>query len=161
MSAFGLARQLGVSRAVAQNYIDVYFDRYPGVAEYMAHSRASAREKGFVETVFGRRLYVPEIGAKHAQRRQAAERTAINAPMQGTAADVIKIAMCNVQKWLDDSDMDAQMIMQVHDELVFEVETSSVDQVSSRVKELMEAAVELDVLLEVEVGVGDNWDQAH
>ena len=161
MSAFGLARQLGVSRAVAQNYIDVYFDRYPGVAEYMAYSRSSAREKGFVETVFGRRLYVPEIGAKHAQRRQAAERTAINAPMQGTAADVIKIAMCNVQKWLDDSDMDAQMIMQVHDELVFEVETSSVDELSSRVKELMEAAVGLDVLLEVEVGVGDNWDQAH
>jgi len=161
MSAFGLARQLGVSRAVAQNYIDVYFDRYPGVAEYMAYSRSSAREKGFVETVFGRRLYVPEIGAKHAQRRQAAERTAINAPMQGTAADVIKIAMCNVQKWLDDSDMDALMIMQVHDELVFEVETSSVDEVSLRVKELMEAAVELDVLLEVEIGVGDNWDQAH
>ena len=161
MSAFGLARQLGVSRAVAQNYIDVYFDRYPGVAEYMAYSRSSAREKGFVETVFGRRLYVPEIGAKHAQRRQAAERTAINAPMQGTAADVIKIAMCNVQKWLDDSNLDAQMIMQVHDELVFEVETSSVDELSSRVKELMEAAVGLDVLLEVEVGVGDNWDQAH
>ena len=161
MSAFGLARQLGVSRAVAQNYIDVYFDRYPGVAEYMAYSRSGAKEKGFVETVFGRRLYVPEIEAKHAQRRQAAERTAINAPMQGTAADVIKIAMCNVQKWLDDCDINAKMIMQVHDELVFEVETSHVDAVSSRVKELMETAVELDVHLEVEVGIGDNWDQAH
>ncbi len=161
MSAFGLSRQLGVSRAVAQNYIDLYFERYPGVANYMNESRLVAREKGYVETVYGRRLYVPEITAKHAQRRQAAERTAINAPLQGTAADVIKIAMSNVQAWLEKSKVDAKMIMQVHDELVFEVAESEVEQLSVEVKKLMEEAANLDVLLEVEIGVGDNWDEAH
>ena len=161
MSAFGLSRQLGISRAVAQNYIDLYFDRYPGVANYMNESRSIARENGYVQTVFGRRLYVPEIAAKHAQRRQAAERTAINAPMQGTAADVIKIAMCDVQEWLIKNDVDAMMIMQVHDELVFEIADSEVELFSSEIKKLMEKAVSLDVLLEVEVGVGDNWDEAH
>ena len=161
MSAFGLSRQLGISRAVAQNYIDLYFDRYPGVANYMNESRSIARENGYVQTVFGRRLYVPEIAAKHAQRRQAAERTAINAPMQGTAADVIKIAMCDVQEWLIKNDVDAMMIMQVHDELVFEIADSEVERFSSEIKKLMEEAVSLDVLLEVEVGVGDNWDEAH
>ena len=161
MQAFGLARQLGVSRAVAQNYIDLYFDRYPGVANYMNDSRLVAKEKGYVETVYGRRLYLPEISAKHAQRRQAAERTAINAPMQGTAADVIKIAMSNVQAWLTKSKVDAKMVMQVHDELVFEVADPDVEQLSIEVKKLMESAVNLDVLLEVEVGVGNNWDEAH
>ena len=161
MSAFGLSRQLGISRAIAQNYIDLYFDRYPGVANYMNESRSVARENGYVETVFGRRLYVPEIAAKHAQRRQAAERTAINAPMQGTAADVIKIAMCDVQEWLIENDVDAMMIMQVHDELVFEIADSEVERFSSEIKKLMEEAVSLDVLLEVEVGAGDNWDEAH
>ena len=161
MSAFGLARQLGVSRAVAQNYIDLYFERYPGVANYMNDSRVVAKEKGYVETVYGRRLYVPEISAKHAQRRQAAERTAINAPMQGTAADVIKLAMSNVQAWLTKSSVDAKMIMQVHDELVFEVAEADVEQLSIEVKKLMEGAVNLDVLLEVEIGTGDNWDEAH
>ena len=161
MSAFGLARQLGVSRAVAQNYIDLYFERYPGVANYMNESRLVAKEKGYVETVFGRRLYVPEISAKHAQRRQAAERTAINAPMQGTAADVIKLAMSNVQAWLTKNTVDAKMIMQVHDELVFEVAETDVEQLSTEVKKLMEGAVNLDVLLAVEIGSGDNWDEAH
>ena len=161
MSAFGLARQLGVSRAVAQNYIDLYFERYPGVANYMNESRLVAKEKGYVETVFGRRLYVPEISAKHAQRRQAAERTAINAPMQGTAADVIKLAMSNVQAWLTKNAVDAKMIMQVHDELVFEVAETDVEQLSTEVKKLMEGAVNLDVLLAVEIGSGDNWDEAH
>ena len=162
MSAFGLARQLGVSRAVAQNYIDVYFDRYPGVAEYMAYSRSGAKEKGFVETVFGRRLYVPEIEAMHAQGRVASERTAIYAPMQGTAADVIKIAMCNVQKWLDDCDINAMMIMQVHDELVFEVESEAVSQILEELNSLMVVSGDdLDVPLEVTIGTGVNWDEAH
>ena len=161
MSAFGLARQLGVSRAVAQDYIDLYFERYPGVANYMNESRAIAHDRGYVETVFGRRLYLPEIEAKHAQRRQAAERTAINAPMQGTAADIIKIAMCNVQAWLESEKFDAKMVMQVHDELVFEVEDMAVEALSGEVKKLMESAVVLDVKLEVDVGIGLNWGEAH
>ncbi len=161
MSAFGLAKQLGLGRNEAQEYIDLYFDRYPGVADYMARTRALAHEKGYVETLKGRRLYLPEINARNRQRQQAAERTAINAPMQGTAADLIKLAMLSVDHWLDGSQIPARMIMQVHDELVFEVDTGAVEEVCLRVSELMSGVGLLDVPLVVDVGVGDNWDEAH
>ncbi len=161
MSAFGLAKQLGLGRQEAQQYIDTYFERYPGVKDYMANTRAQAAEKGYVETLFGRRLYLPEINASNGMRRQAAERTAINAPMQGTAADIIKLAMIEVDHWLNASALDARMIMQVHDELVFEVATSQVDELKQQVTALMNSAAALDVPLIVEVGVGDNWDEAH
>lgn len=161
MSAFGLAKQLHLGRNEAQEYIDRYFTRYPGVQEYMDRTRELAREQGFVETLFGRRLYLPEINARNKMRAQAAERTAINAPMQGTAADIIKIAMLAVDQWLDSSDTDARMIMQVHDELVFEVADDSVESISAHVCELMSGAASLDVPLLVEAGVGDNWDEAH
>jgi DNA polymerase-1 len=161
MSAFGLGRQLGISRTLAQDYIDRYFDRYPGVLQYMERTRELAREQGFVETVFGRRLYLPEIAARQAPRRQAAERTAINAPMQGTAADIIKRAMIAVDAWLTSSQLDALMIMQVHDELVFEVAEGAAEELIGAVTERMNAAAELAVPLLVDVGVGVNWDQAH
>ncbi len=161
MSAFGLGRQLSISRTLAQDYIDRYFARYPGVADYMERTRALAHDQGFVETVYGRRLYLPEINSKNHQRRQAAERTAINAPMQGTAADIIKMAMLSVDAWLPESGLDALMIMQVHDELVFEVAEGDVDKLVSGVNERMSAAAELAVALIVDVGVGDNWDEAH
>tara|TARA_A100001037_G_scaffold302002_1_gene332706 strand:+ start:6418 stop:9132 length:2715 start_codon:yes stop_codon:yes gene_type:complete len=161
MSAFGLGRQLGISRALAQDYIDRYFERYPGVRAYMDATRAAASERGFVETVFGRRLYLPEINARNGQRRQAAERTAINAPMQGTAADIIKRAMISVDAWLQSESVQAVMIMQVHDELVFEVAEQEVDALEAGVRQLMEGAAQLDVPLVLDVGVGDNWDQAH
>jgi DNA polymerase-1 len=161
MSAFGLAKQLGVPRGEAQEYIDLYFDRYPGVKAFMDGIRETAKEKGYVETVFGRRLYLPEINARNVQRRQYAERTAINAPMQGTAADIIKRAMVTVQDWLLSSKPGARMIMQVHDELVFEVEEDAVDAVRGKVSELMEAAAELSVALKVDAGIGKNWDEAH
>ena len=161
MSAFGLAKQLGISRGEAQEYTDLYFDRYPGVKQYMEDIRVSASEKGYVETVFGRRLYLPEINARNAQRRQYAERSAINAPMQGTAADIIKRAMISVHAWLQEEHPGARMIMQVHDELVFEVEDGQVDAVTATVTELMNGAAELDVALKVDVGVGSNWDEAH
>jgi DNA polymerase-1 len=161
MSAFGLAKQLGVARGEAQEYIDLYFDRYPGVKQYMDDIRAKASEKGFVETVFGRRLYLPEINARNAQRRQYAERSAINAPMQGTAADIIKRAMITVHDWLKTERPGARMIMQVHDELVFEVESDKVDSVSKKVTSLMNSAAELSVALKVDVGTGSNWDEAH
>ena len=161
MSAFGLARQLKVNRKTAAEYIDVYFSHYPGVKDYMDDIREQARSAGYVETVFGRRLYLPEINARNGQRRQAAERTAINAPMQGTAADIIKRAMIAVDKWLDSSGIDAQMVMQVHDELVFEVNEEQVEALSGGVAECMEHAAELDVPLIVEIGFGDNWDVAH
>ncbi len=161
MSAFGLARQLGVSRQSAQEYIDLYFDRYPGVLRYMEETKASAKEKGYVETLFGRRLYLPEINARNGMRRQAAERTAINAPMQGTAADIIKKAMLSVDQWLVNSAMDAKVIMQVHDELVLEVADKDLEAVVAGIKDKMEKAASLDVPLLVEVGAGDNWDQAH
>ena len=161
MSAFGLAKQLGISRGEAQEYTDLYFDRYPGVKQYMDNIRATASEKGYVETVFGRRLYLPEINARNAQRRQYAERSAINAPMQGTAADIIKRAMISVHGWLHKEQPGARMIMQVHDELVFEVKKAAVDAVTERVTELMNGAAELDVALKVDVGIGDNWDEAH
>jgi DNA polymerase-1 len=161
MSAFGLARQLNVPRGEAQEYIELYFDRYPGVKAFMDDIRDRAKKRGFVETVFGRRLYLPEINARNAQRRQYAERTAINAPMQGTAADIIKRAMITVQDWLVSSKPGARMIMQVHDELVFEVDEDAVDKVQHKVIELMEGAAQLDVDLRVDAGVGSNWDEAH
>jgi DNA polymerase-1 len=161
MSAFGLAKQLNVARGEAQDYIDLYFDRYPGVKAFMDGIRKTARSQGYVETVFGRRLYLPEINARNVQRRQYAERTAINAPMQGTAADIIKRAMIRVQNWLSSSQVGARMIMQVHDELVFEVREDALDQVRTEVVMLMEAAAELSVALKVDAGVGNNWDEAH
>ena len=161
MSAFGLAKQLGLGRNEAQEYIDLYFARYPGVADYMARTRELAHDTGFVETLKGRRLYLPEINAKNRQRQQAAERTAINAPMQGTAADMIKMAMLAVDGWLTGSSIDARMIMQVHDELVFEVEAGAVDELRETVGKLMSGVGLLDVPLLVEAGTGDNWDEAH
>jgi DNA polymerase-1 len=161
MSAFGLAKQLNISRGLAADYIDRYFDRYPGVLRYMNETKALAADQGYVETVFGRRLYLPEINVKAVPRRQAAERTAINAPMQGTAADIIKLAMIGVQDWLPVSGLEAQMIMQVHDELVFEVAQTDVEALNAGVVERMAGAASLSVPLVVDTGVGDNWDQAH
>ncbi len=161
MSAFGLAKQLKVKRGEAQEYIDLYFDRYPGVKAFMDGIKEEARERGYVETVFGRRLYLPEINARNVQRRQYAERTAINAPMQGTAADIIKRAMVTVQHWLLSSKTKARMIMQVHDELVFEVDADAVDTVHDTVVELMEGAADLSIALKVDAGTGSNWDEAH
>ncbi|MBM69030.1 MAG: DNA polymerase I [Haliea sp.] len=161
MSAFGLARQLHLGRNEAQDYIDRYFERYPGVQDYMDRTRASAREQGYVETLFGRRLYLPEINARNKMRAQAAERTAINAPMQGTAADIIKRAMLQVDHWLQASDVDARTIMQVHDELVLEVAEDAVEQVCDTLCSLMSEAAELAVPLLVEAGSGKNWDEAH
>ena len=161
MSAFGLARQLGIERSAAQTYIDLYFARYPGVHEYMERIRESARELGYVETVFGRRLYLPDINAGNAQIRQYAERTAINAPMQGSAADIIKRAMLEVAQWLNTTSAAAQLIMQVHDELVFEVAEDAVDEITEQVRTLMQNAANLDVPLIVDVGRGTNWDEAH
>ena len=161
MSAFGLAKQLHLGRNEAQQYIDRYFARYPGVADYMDRTRALAKEQGYVETLFGRRLYLPEINARNKMRVQAAERTAINAPMQGTAADIIKRAMLAVDDWLQQGKADVRMIMQVHDELVFEVATDEVEPVREQVCSLMSQAAELAIPLLVEAGVGDNWDEAH
>ena len=161
MSAFGLAKQLGISRGEAQEYVDMYFKRYPGVRAYMDDIRETASANGFVETVFGRRLYLPEINARNANRRQYAERTAINAPMQGTAADIIKRAMISVHQWLQDERPGARMIMQVHDELVFEVDKDKVESIKDHVTDLMNAAASLSVPLKVDVGVGKNWDEAH
>ena len=161
MSAFGLARQLNIPRNQAAEYIETYFERYPGVQHYMNSTRHSAAEKGYVETYFGRRLYLPEINSNNALRRQAAERTAINAPMQGTAADIIKLAMINVDKWLHDSQLASRMIMQVHDELVLEVPEQELEQVISGINNCMENAASLSVPLVVDVGTGANWDQAH
>ncbi|SEC90626.1 DNA polymerase I [Pseudomonas anguilliseptica] len=161
MSAFGLAKQIGCDRKQAQAYIDVYFARYPGVLAYMERTREQASEQGFVETLFGRRLYLPDIHAKNQALRKGAERTAINAPMQGTAADIIKRAMVTVNNWLSESGLDAKVILQVHDELVLEVREDLVEQVSEQIRPLMGNAAALDVPLLVEVGVGDNWDEAH
>ena len=161
MSSFGLARQLGVDRAAAQDYIDRYFRRYPGVQAFMDKTRIQARKLGYVETLFGRRLYLPEINVSNAQRRQYAERTAINAPMQGTAADIIKLAMLRVQAWLDSEALDARMIMQVHDELVFEVTGQALEQAKEPIRRLMSEVAKLAVPLVVDIGVGNNWDEAH
>ena len=161
MSAFGLARQLGIERSAARDYVERYFARYPGVKTFMDQIRAQAAEQGYVETVYARRLYLPEIKARNAQRRQAAERTAINAPMQGTAADIIKRAMLAVDSWLLASAVDARMIMQVHDELVFEVAEKALETMQVQVRTLMMQAAQLRIPLEVEVGIGENWDEAH
>ena len=161
MSAFGLAKQIGVGREEAQHYIDTYFARYPGVEAYMEQTKESARENGYVETLYGRRLYLPEINASNGMRRKGAERTAINAPMQGSAADIIKLAMLSVDQWITESRPDCKMVMQVHDELVFEVAEQAVESCSSKIIELMQSATEISVPLLVEAGVGDNWDEAH
>ena len=161
MSAFGLAKQLDISRTDAQTYINLYFERYPNVKKYMNETKIVAKEQGFVETLFGRRLYLPEIDSRNPMLRQYAERTAINAPMQGTAADIIKRAMLKVDAWLATENVDAKMIMQVHDELVFEVKTEQLDSAIEMIKTLMSGAANLTVPLIVDVGVGDNWDEAH
>ena len=161
MSAFGLAKQLNITRYEAQDYVDLYFERYPGVKRYMDDTRSNAHDQGYVETLFGRRLYLPEINSRNGQRRQYAERTAINAPMQGTAADIIKRAMIAVDTALAKSKLDVKMVMQVHDELVFEVAKGDVDDLSKLVHQQMESAAELKVPLLVETGIGDNWDEAH
>ncbi len=161
MSPFGLSRQLGISLDEARGYTELYFDRYPGVQDYMKRTRQQAKEQGFVETVFGRRLYLPDIQARQAQRRQYAERSAINAPMQGTAADIIKKAMLAVDDWLQNDGVDARMIMQVHDELVLEVHSDMADEAAARVAELMGGAATLQVPLKVDTGIGSNWDEAH
>jgi len=162
MSAFGLARQLGIERQDAQNYIDCYFKRYPGVLNYMERTREQAHKQGYVETLFGRRLHLPEINASNLMRKRAAERTAINAPMQGTAADIIKKAMVAIAKWIPaQSPPQAKMIMQVHDELVFEVHENHIDDVKHNIRRLMEDTTSLSVPLQVSIGVGANWDEAH
>jgi DNA polymerase-1 len=161
MSAWGLARQLETDRDTASEYIDTYFARYPGVRDFMERTRDQARRDGFVETLAGRRLWLPEIRSRNRQRQQAAERAAINAPLQGTAADIIKRAMLDVDAWLAGDDAPARLIMQVHDELVLEVREDAVQEVGKGITERMEAAAQLDVDLIVEVGMGDDWDAAH
>ena len=161
MSAFGLARQLEIDRTTAQEYVDLYFDRYPGVKRYMDETRQRAREEQFVSTVFGRRLYLPEINSRNFQRRRYAERSAINAPMQGTAADIIKRAMIMVDRWIDESGADARAIMQVHDELVLEVAEDAAGEIAAEVARIMESAASLKAPLRVDWGLGRNWDQAH
>ncbi len=161
MSAFGLARQLGIDRGQAREYVELYFSRYPGVKDYMDRTRERARKHGYVSTVYGRRLYLPEIDSRNHQRRQYAERSAINAPMQGTAADIIKRAMIQVDEWLTSSGADARVIMQVHDELVFEVIEPECAEIAREVQRIMESAASLTVPLKVDFGFGANWDEAH
>ena len=160
MGAFGLARQLGIGRAEANDYIARYFTRYPGVREFMDATREQAHRDGYVETLFGRRLYLGDIRSRNANLRAGAERAAINAPMQGTAADIIKRAMIAVDAWLGER-ADARMLLQVHDELVFEVSQTALDEVREGVRQRMSAAAELSVPLVVDIGVGANWDEAH
>jgi DNA polymerase-1 len=161
MSAFGLARQLGIDRGAAQEYVDLYFSRYPGVRAFMDRIRAEARANRYVETLFGRRLYLTDIDHSNQGRRAAAERTAINAPMQGSAADIIKRAMIAVDRWIQTDRPPVRMIMQVHDELVFEVSEDALETAAGRIRAEMESAADLAVPLVVDVGIGDNWDQAH
>jgi len=161
MSSFGVAQNLGIDRGTAQTYVDRYFARFPGAKRYMDETRKKAKEVGYVETVFGRRLWLPELKSGAPVRRQAAERQAINAPMQGSAADLIKLAMIAVQKWLDDAKLKAMLIMQVHDELVLEVPDAEIPSVKAQLIELMQSIARLDVPLIVDVGVGENWDKAH
>jgi DNA polymerase-1 len=161
MSAFGLAGQMGVERGAAQSYIDRYFARYPGVAGYMQRTREAAHMQGYVETLFGRRLWVPEINSPNGMRRQGAERAAINAPMQGTAADLIKLAMIAVDGWLTELNLGTRMVMQVHDELVLEVPENELELIRSQLPRLMGGVAKLDVPLEVETGAGPNWESAH
>jgi len=161
MSAFGLAKQLGLERSAAQQYMDRYFARYPGVDTYMKQTRETARQRGYVETVFGRRLWLPEIKNPNPARRQASERAAINAPMQGTAADLIKLAMIAVHGWLKAEKLDSRLVMQVHDELILEVPEAEIDRVKTELAPLMNNVASLSVPLAVEIGMGPNWDQAH
>ena len=161
MSAFGLAGNLGIERSAAQNYIAKYFDRYPGVAQYMEHTRLEARENGYVETVFGRRLWLPEIKGSNGPRRQGAERAAINAPMQGTAADLIKLAMIAVEDWLEKEQLKTKMLLQVHDELVFDVPLDEIELLQAKLPDLMCHVAQLKVPLVVSIGIGDNWEEAH
>jgi DNA polymerase-1 len=161
MSAFGLAQNLSIERSAAQSYMDKYFARYPKVAAYMERTRNEARESGYVETVFGRRLWLPDIRSSNMQRRQGAERQAINAPMQGTAADLIKMAMIAVQDWIEREKLATKLIMQVHDELVLEVPEKELAGVKPGVEKLMTGVAKLDVPLVVEAGVGPNWEKAH
>jgi DNA polymerase-1 len=161
MSAFGLSRQLDIERSAAQQYMDRYFTRYPGVAEYMQRTRELARRQGYVETVFGRRLWLQEIRSGSAMRRQAAERAAINAPMQGTAADLIKMAMIRVHEWLGERKLASKLIMQVHDELVLEVPDDELARVRDELPGLMSGVAQLTVPLVVDIGVGRNWENAH
>ena len=161
MSGFGLAKALGIDNTAAKNYIQRYFERYPGVKRYMDDTRAMAREQGYVETVFGRRLYLPDIRARNQALRQYAERSAINAPMQGTAADIIKRAMIEVHAWLGGRQAQARLVMQVHDELVLEVHEDAVEAVERGLRERMTAAADLRVPLRVDVGRGPQWDAAH
>jgi DNA polymerase-1 len=160
MSAFGLTRQLGIDRKSAQEYIDRYFERYPQVKAYMDSTRNMAKTKGYVETLWGRRLYLPDINASKIPRQRAAERAAINAPLQGSAADIIKLAMIEIDRWLSEEKIPAKMIMQVHDELVFEVEKSAVDRVLVGIEKHMTGVAKLSVPLVVSVGVGEDWDRA-
>ena len=161
MSAFGLANQLGIDRHSAQHYVDLYFQKYPGVLHYMEQTQALADELGYVETLFGRRLYLPDIHAGNGMLRKAAQRTAINAPMQGTAADIIKQAMIDIDHWLATGVLDARMVLQVHDELVFEVAEKDVALLTEGVRFRMVSAAAMNVPLVVDVGVGNNWDEAH
>ena len=161
MSAYGLAKSLGIDNMAAKNYIERYFERFAGVRQYMDATRASAKSRGYVETVFGRRLYLPEINSPNGPRRSAAERAAINAPMQGTAADLIKLSMNQVQRVLDEEKRQTKMIMQVHDELVFEVPEQEVEWLRHEIPRIMAGVAKLKVPLLAEVGVGPNWEQAH
>jgi DNA polymerase-1 len=161
MSAFGLAKQLGIGRNAAQEYVDLYFERYPGVKAFMDRTRLQAREQGYVETVRGRRLYLPEIRSRNRNLQQYAERSAINAPMQGTAADIIKLAMLRVERECVARNLPARLIMQVHDELVLEVARDAVDDAAAMLREQMAAAENLAVPLKVDIGTGANWDEAH
>jgi DNA polymerase-1 len=161
MSAYGLAKSLGIDNTAAKNYIDRYFQRFAGVKQYMEDTRQQAKARGYVETVFGRRLYLPEINSPNGPRRSGAERAAINAPMQGTAADLIKMSMVKVQQDIDARQLQTKMIMQVHDELVFEVPLAEVDWVKTEVPRLMAGVAQLKVPLLAEVGMGPNWEQAH
>jgi DNA polymerase-1 len=161
MSAFGLAKQLDVSRDEAQKYIDTYFARYPSVKDYMENTKKFAHHHGYVQTLLGRRLYLPDINARNLMRQKGAERAAINAPLQGTAADLIKIAMIRLSNWIKTELPSAHMVMQVHDELVFEVPEDKIEILKTSVKNIMENAITLSVPLLVSVGVGNNWDEAH
>jgi DNA polymerase-1 len=161
MSAFGLSRQLAIPRSEAQKYMNLYFERYPGVQEYMERTRQQAADQGYVSTLDGRRLYLPDIHSRNVNSRKAAERAAINAPMQGTAADIIKKAMIAIDAWLQQEKPLVTMLMQVHDELVFEVHHSVLDEASAKIRNLMEGCMQLDVPLQVDIGTGSNWDQAH
>ena len=161
MSAFGLGKQLGIGRNQAQEYIDLYFHKYPNVKSFMDTTKDNAKEKGFIETLFGRRLYLPDINSKYALRRKYAERSAINGPMQGSAADIIKIAMIDVHNWLQKEDVAARIIMQVHDELVFEVKSEIAEDTKNKIIQIMESAVNLEVPLIVDAAIGANWEKAH